>query len=103
MVNCNSSIATYSIATKSIATESQLQQLTLRFEVLITSKVENLQLGVDVLQLCCNWTTKCCNSKGGRFVVITRRVFATPAAMRVVADHAGGIARRVFATPTALE
>ena len=41
----------------------------LRFKVRITSKVENLQLGDDVLQLCCNWTSKCCNSKGGRFVV----------------------------------
>ena len=38
--------------------------------MLITSKVEILQLGVDVLQLCCNWTTICCNSKGGRFGVV---------------------------------
>ena len=32
--------------------------------------VENLQLGDDVLQLCCNWTSICCNSKGGRFGVV---------------------------------
>ena len=71
-------ITTWSIATVQLQ-HSQLQQLKLqqisqlqhRSEVRGAHyfKVENLQLGVDVLQVCCNWKSKCCYSKGGRFDV----------------------------------
>ena len=43
--------------------------LTLRLARRITCCNNELQLGDDVLQLCCNCTPFCCNSKGGRFVV----------------------------------